>query len=586
MNAKKTSLIKKRTHPAVLNFFIIQLALVCAFSYLGSELLLSSGNTLYSNANWIASKRMMTMLLVGADDFLLDRAALAQNHLNLGVYQGFQKVSFRKSLVPAEIKFSLRLSANSYVNMLVGETESGFYSLRLSTHPDFPSAFMDVNAKGHAKVLLPLPQLKSNEEINSQQWTEALFQQRGGMVSLKTDLFASANFDFQLPEGSRSLHGHVGFWGGSSPAEIDNIEIRDEGGTTYRESFSPPGRFFPLFAALFVLSSFTVAIATSIVRKIGKRDGFANANLFFSGPPAFLLLLGSLLGILVLIILFLFDWFYWSSLPLNPRTKLLNQADRSGIILTLEKTRISATTPLLEFAGVKRPTHEGIGSQGYPLRRIWQGPVYCRQGIVTDLQNCSVIEFENLDFIRPGGRKTYRILFSGSSQTIGAGASILENSFFALVHERLAGKLKIPLESLNIAVSADNSENQAQTYTEKYGKFQPNMMVLNWSFNDTPESLRNGLLKFIRSNQENGIRTVLVAEASSSEHSSSVEANREIVRELAKRFQLPLIEPSPTLNQKRDFIFWDEVHLTDFGQDLMAEILSEQLLPLILREPQ
>lgn len=55
-----------------------------------------------------------------------------------------------------------------------------------------------------------------------------------------------------------------------------------------------------------------------------------------------------------------------------------------------------------------------------------------------------------------------------------------------------------------------------------------------------------------------------------------------IVKEVAKEMGVPLIDPSPVFAKNRDrFLFVDDVHLTRFGTELLAQVLSEEISKIL-----
>ena len=57
---------------------------------------------------------------------------------------------------------------------------------------------------------------------------------------------------------------------------------------------------------------------------------------------------------------------------------------------------------------------------------------------------------------------------------------------------------------------------------------------------------------------------------------------RPIVKEVAKEMGVPLVDPSPVFAENRDrFLFIDDVHLTRFGTELLAQVLSEEIFKVL-----
>ena len=93
------------------------------------------------------------------------------------------------------------------------------------------------------------------------------------------------------------------------------------------------------------------------------------------------------------------------------------------------------------------------------------------------------------------------------------------------------------------------------------------------------------LEKFVELNRERNIRTVFVLEANSPEtFSKRLLENHEIIKAVAERNDLAVIDLHGALLEAADDgqLWWDSVHLTDYGQQRAAHVLGTALAPLLL----
>jgi len=101
------------------------------------------------------------------------------------------------------------------------------------------------------------------------------------------------------------------------------------------------------------------------------------------------------------------------------------------------------------------------------------------------------------------------------------------------------------------------------------------------------EIFKETLEEFVRFNRDRGIQTVLVLEANYPEvRSDQLIQNHAILRAVAHRYDLPVVDLHGALLEAAGdgLLWWDSVHLTDYGQRRAADILEDALVPL-LSEP-
>jgi lysophospholipase L1-like esterase len=185
----------------------------------------------------------------------------------------------------------------------------------------------------------------------------------------------------------------------------------------------------------------------------------------------------------------------------------------------------------------------------------------------------------------------HRLLFIGSSQTVGAGAEDGEGTFFARVHRTLSRALApTSLESLNAAVSGANSHRLLRIYRARYARFRPDLVVINLGNNDAHARFAQGLSGFLALNQRLGIQAVLIEEANSAERrQSALHRKHEIMRALAKRNGVPIYGLDAFFNQPgiidSGLLWWDHVHLSPYGHAVAANWLAPKLLPFFAHAP-
>jgi lysophospholipase L1-like esterase len=185
-----------------------------------------------------------------------------------------------------------------------------------------------------------------------------------------------------------------------------------------------------------------------------------------------------------------------------------------------------------------------------------------------------------------GGR---RIAFFGTSQTRGQGAETVADTFVARVHARLAAALgDLPLETYNLAVPGSQSGPLLALYRRSWRNIRPDLLVVNLSNNDSdPEVLVENLRALTAEVRRDGGRIVFVLEANTTERDLEWHLHlHEAVAGLGKELNVPVWDLHGYLASDGVFdsgrLWWDNVHMTSYGQSLVADWLAPRVLPLLV----
>jgi lysophospholipase L1-like esterase len=188
---------------------------------------------------------------------------------------------------------------------------------------------------------------------------------------------------------------------------------------------------------------------------------------------------------------------------------------------------------------------------------------------------------------RTAAENTRRVLFMGTSQTWGAGASEQAATFVEVLEKKLNENATrgIRLECMNTGISGLKSFQLLKLYRREWIEFEPRVIVAIVGNNDRRmDRLQSSLEKMIELSAEAGIQPVLVLEANSAERGNRfLSAKHRVMRRVGRSYGVPVIDMHAYLGSRYDdgFLWWDYVHLTDFGQQLMAEKLYEELAPIV-----
>jgi hypothetical protein len=87
---------------------LLAFAIACALLWM--QVVLSAQNTLFLHPEWRVEKRTLQVSPMGADQFLITRAPLANKMLHLGAWFGAQGLTWRRALEPTDMDFRFRLA--------------------------------------------------------------------------------------------------------------------------------------------------------------------------------------------------------------------------------------------------------------------------------------------------------------------------------------------------------------------------------------------------------------------------------------------------------------------------------------------
>jgi lysophospholipase L1-like esterase len=533
---------------------MVCLGLAILLSALWAEIILYSENSLYLNNKWLVSKRLAEVGVMGGDEFLTSRSPLARNVLNLNAWYGFQEVIFRPSLSVAQMSFEFRIPDGSYFDFTFGRKNGQFFGLRLSNQNDQPS--MAFVSEEEGKFIKRIP-LKLSFFPSS--WHQAVVSFLPlGMTALQIDGQSAVSLPAEF-----SGEGQIGFRGSYEAAWIDDVTILLSNGQTLHANFKNSDRWWEAFFGNLLLLLLCVGGAWWL---------YGGAS--FALPSALWLSI----ALVCSGCWYCFDFYFWSAQPISLLTRPLASEHHKTGLNYLESIRADLISAWYRILGGVQVTQAGVSERGYPMVRVWQGPIYCSGGQCTALSDG---QWESLSSSRKQG---YRVLFIGTSQTVGACAQKLEHSFFVRTSRIMNASQK--LESLNMSVSGSDSNRLFDDYEKHYLRFAPDLAVINLSVNDRLIGFEEEIEKFVSLNQSLGIKTVLIEEASFSEFQPEKMAKmHQILRQVGERYNLPVYPLHDFLDQlsvkSTGWLWCDMVHLTSYGQDLVAQWLAPKLVHAI-----
>jgi lysophospholipase L1-like esterase len=530
-----------------------------------------SRNVLLTNGQWVSSKLLLQMYVMGAQEFMTTRNALFRDRLHLGEWHGFNELSLKELVEPATIEYRFRLSRGAYLYFIFNRSTSGHYGIRLSRNAKFPSMFYQADRlnKFVSRTALDLTPSRLNDG-----WHNLVLSFGSGQVVANLDGVEPASIPVNV-EGLQI----IGLRGGSLPADLDSVRITGKDGRTILDdSFSNRRHYWTTLAAVAVISLLGIGLATvPLLRR-------HSPNEFKLG--VFRCLMGLGVAIMVLSLLFGFDYFFWSS-RYPYKDYLPGGAHAYAVTVQIEALRMK----LFLY-----PKDVSTFPSDKELREAitrWDGgkPIIFSDIMRYTREHPIVPEFLSDGQVRalpPKSDRTIRVAFLGTSQTYGSGAERISETFVARCHGLLAQALgDISVETYNFSISGSNSTELLAKYAESWRFSRPDLLVINLSTNDRKtDTLTANLRTLAYLARAAGGRVVFLLEPNAAEvEHRGLQEKHSAIQRLGQELGVPVwnldgyMSSDPVYDS--GMMWWDKVHLTSYGHGVVAEWLAPQMLAMI-----
>jgi lysophospholipase L1-like esterase len=553
-----------------------------AFVVEAAQFIEYSRNVLLTNGQWVSSKLLMQMYVMGSEQFMTTRNALFRNRLHLGEWHGFNEVSLKEPVEPAAIEYRFKLSRGAYLYFIFNRSASGHYGIRLSRNAKFPNMFYQADRvnKFVSRTALDLTPGRLNDG-----WHNLVLSFGSGQVIANLDGAALASMPVKI-EGPQI----IGLRGGFLPADVDSVRITGKDGRTILDdSFSNRRHYWTTLAAVAVVSLLVIGLTTvPLLRRHSPYE-------FKLG--VFRCLMGLGVAIMVLSLLFAFDYFFWSSRYLY-KDYLPGGAHAFAVNVQIEALRQKL---FLYPKGVNAfPLDKELsaaitrwdGDHRLDGGRFHRGkPIIFREIVRYTREHPMVPEFLDEGQVRglpPKSDRTIRVAFLGTSQTWGSGAERISETFVARCHRLLAQALgDISVETYNFSISGSNSTELLTKYAELWRFSRPDLLVINLSTNDgKSHTLTANLRTLAHLARAAGGRVVFLLEPNAAEvDHRGLQEKHSAIQRLGQELHVPVwnldgyMSSDPVYDS--GIMWWDKVHLTSYGHDVVAEWLAPQMLAMI-----
>ncbi|HEY7321336.1 MAG TPA: SGNH/GDSL hydrolase family protein [Candidatus Binatia bacterium] len=542
-----------------------------AFAVEAAKFIEYSRNVLLTNGHWVNSKLLMQMYVMGSEQFMTTRNALFRDQLHLGEWHGFNEVSLKELVEPAAIEYRFRLSPGAYLYFIFHRSASGHSGIRLSRNAKFSSMFYQAD---RLNKFVSRTALDVTPSRLSDGWHDLVLSFGSDQVTATLD--GAALFSMPVKVEGPQI---IGLRGGFLPADVDSIRITGKDGRTILDdSFSNRRHYQAVLAAVAVITLLLIGLTT--IPLLRRRS----PNEFKLG--VFRSLMGLGVAIMVLSLLFGFDYFFWSSRYLY-KDYLPGGAHAYAATVQIEALRQKL------FLYPKRVNAFPLDNELREAITRWNGgkPIIFSDIARYTREHPMVPEFLSDGQVRalpPKSDRTLRVAFLGTSQTYGSGAETISETFVARCNRLLAQALgDISVETYNFSISGSNSTELLSKYAESWRFSRPDLLVINLSTNDGKiDTLIENLRTLAHQTRVAGGRVVFLLEPNAAEGKyRGLREKHSAIQRLGQELRVPVWNLDGYLSSNPVYdsgmMWWDKVHLTSYGHGVVAEWLAPQMLAMI-----
>ncbi len=488
---------------------------------------LSFTNTLKNNQNWQVSKTQLFQPGQDGLDFTNTLPALAHNALNLSAWRAWHEVSLKQSLPWKEVSLRFLATADSYLYLIFNKTAENFSAVRISYSPLYRSALISAKYTGEFIEYLPI----TISDLHSTGWQKIKLRKSSSQSPVVEILYNEQIIASYNP--TTDFNGTIALRAGKKEILVDDLTIiGDENQTLLIDHFDRLHQFWKSFPSLVITFILLDVIIWSYLKN---KKQLQKAWIQFN----FMLCLAIVLINLILLIF-------------NPALK--NQYPRKTTLTEKVQNllRIHPQPATNEEAALLKKDDEKL--------------------LLKYLPNINEVN------------KT-RIIVIGSSQTEGEGISRegedLVSQFQKLLAKQNPSDHKF--EVLNAGRAGQTASFLLKYLQNQWLQLKPDIVIVNLSSNDEaygedPQHFASVLEDFVYLSQKNNFQLVLVAEAISNEYKDKL-TNHQIMQEIAQKHHIKFINMHEYLidHLQEGIIWWDFVHPTSFGYQLIAQKLFDSL---------
>ncbi|MBY0415019.1 MAG: SGNH/GDSL hydrolase family protein [Bdellovibrionales bacterium] len=441
-----------------MRFILVVLSILIAATFF-SMAPWEQSHTLVNQSNWQGLKFFEYNRVPGGVQFISSPMTLADSNLNLNVFWGHQGLLTKNKYSVSAATLAFEIADDSYLDIYWNYSEDrSAKGIRLSRKNGFDSGWITLNSD--ESISFDQKIIKFKKSDLSKNIAKLKFDNDRAIVCI------SNQCDTLLAKKDSKI-GFFGMRSGLNGASVKRIDLESSDGRILEESFNPPKLNDFLLSGI-VIELCLVMIFLFVVFIIYKRLNFdyLKKTLQFS--------------VCISIFIAFTNHFLWirqfnlSIFEKLPSTVYLNQGD--GIEYSLETLK----NYILKAAGHEIPYSDKAISKFNSKHEITWARTICSNKIKSLCQTFGS-ESELLKLLNYNDHNEKRILFLGSSQIQGMGASHANKSEMAVLHQLIANSLgdEKTIVSVNFSLGGYDDSSFLALLKSKIEIVRPHIIVTN-----------------------------------------------------------------------------------------------------------
>lgn len=519
----------------------------------------------------------MQVSVMGTNGMKYTRNALSKNVLNLAEWFGYNEILYREPLVLDHLQFKFKLGPEAYLCLILEKDKNENLALCLSRNSNFPSRWARVLSGGAFTKIEYLPDINLGGG-----WYQAHLQFEGNQIKLGIGKNVSLNMP-SIDDSSTTREPKMfGFRNGFNPVYIDDVRGVSVDGKKIFDNFRQSWKSTEVLVML-LLSLIVLVILTVFAYRLA--ENYFKTRMFY-------ILLVELLFLFFGLVYYAVDFCWWSNKYQLEGTKPPG-AMASGFVDLVERARISLfNIEMIPFEQESWEFKKYFEKYFMAAKRDQYG--FGVKVVMFSERNSKGYELlSDEEILRYQEKKgeDFRVAFVGTSQTAGAGAELIEdtfvNRFYKHLKNSLPSHIQHTLEVWNFAIAGSDSTQLIKRYENSLKVIKPDFLFINLSNNDldTHELMKN-IAKLDAIARECGAKIFFVLEAHTYEENRPMKNLRHsFITHYSQQNHIPVFDLHGYLGstdiRNSGFLWWDYLHLTSWGQEQTAKWLFEHSWPFI-----
>ncbi len=556
-----------------------------------AEVHYSRANNLDAGGRWISIKAQMGRTLEKSCRFTRTSVSVARNRLDLGAYFAYQEIVYHRALPVDELELRFQLSPDALLAVYTQHGDAGSQGLIVRAPPAVEGELFEADPEGGFTSLRKVPGLVAD----AGRWHHLLLSFQDAELVVMMDERELARLPVS-PETER----RIGFRSAQHTVFVDDVRIRGpfpegelfEGFHGAQGAWG--GRILALGAGL--LAGVLAAGLLHVLSRRRRRAAWLTVPLFLACSLAVLAWMGALP-------------LHWGpSWPVSNQLSMRINEVMAAFNVGYALLGI-ASCAVLAYAGSRqrwlaRPDLQltvlglALAAMALPgvVEQVWfLSATYPWQEFTTGQgESCMKLDTQgHLEAIadrypRALPPQTRRILFIGGSTTWGSGASSEESAWVGRVESALSARESLDgttYQCVNAGICAQGSGFLLERLENEWIHLQPFMVVASMSVNEFRlNDYRSNLDRIVALCQERGIPLLFSLEPEAhSRLPTDLPRMHDIMSATARDHGIPLVDARAIADHEstRGWVWWDPVHLTDYGNRIYAEAVLPGILAIV-----